>query len=121
VRKCRLLQQIDQTVPREERGDLLVFLAGMEDIGAVAEAMRDYATRSRCWLVLPLHGALSVDEQDKVRVACCLQPWHGRQETSLLQHSALPVDEQDKVYVWGVSKQWRGEAKGMSATIPRPP
>ena len=64
---CRLLQQIDQTVPGDERGDLLVFLAGMEDIGAVAEALRDYAARTRRWLVLPLHSALSVDDQDKAR------------------------------------------------------
>ena len=33
----RLLQQIDQTVAREEAGDLLVFLAGVDDITAVAE------------------------------------------------------------------------------------
>ena len=65
---CRLLQQIDQTVPGDERGDLLVFLAGMEDIGTVAEALRDYAARTRRWLVLPLHSALGVDEQDKARL-----------------------------------------------------
>lgn len=53
-------------MPGDERGDLLVFLAGMEDISAVAEALREYAARTRRWLVLPLHGALSVEEQDKV-------------------------------------------------------
>ncbi|CAL8468067.1 g7606 [Coccomyxa elongata] len=62
----RLLQQIEQTVPGDERGDLLVFLAGMEDISTVAEHLREHAQRTRRWLVLPLHSALSVDEQDKV-------------------------------------------------------
>ena len=67
--RCRLLQQIDQTVAGDERGDLLVFLAGMEDISAVAEALREHAARTRRWLVLPLHSALSVEEQDKVPAA----------------------------------------------------
>lgn len=62
----RLLQQIEQTVAGDERGDLLVFLAGMEDISTVAEHLREHAQRSRRWLVLPLHSALSVEEQDKV-------------------------------------------------------
>ena len=64
---CRLLQQIEQTVPGDEQGDLLVCLAGMEDIAAVAEARREHAARTRRWLVLPLHSALSVEEQDRVR------------------------------------------------------
>lgn len=63
----RLLQQIEQTVPGDERGDLLVFLAGMEDISTVTEHLREHAQRSRRWLVLPLHSALSVEEQDKVK------------------------------------------------------
>jgi len=62
----RLLQQIDQTVPGDERGDLLVFLAGMEDISIVSEAVQEYVQRSKRWLVLPLHSALPVEEQDKV-------------------------------------------------------
>ncbi|KAK9901707.1 hypothetical protein WJX75_009557 [Coccomyxa subellipsoidea] len=62
----RLLQQIEQTVAGDERGDLLVFLAGMDDISTVAEHLREHAERSRRWLVLPLHSALSMEEQDKV-------------------------------------------------------
>lgn len=62
----RLLQQIEQMVPGDERGDLLVFLAGMKDISTVAEHLREHAQRTHRWLVLLLHSALSVDEQDKV-------------------------------------------------------
>uniref|UniRef100_A0A7S0IG38 P-loop containing nucleoside triphosphate hydrolase protein n=1 Tax=Micromonas pusilla TaxID=38833 RepID=A0A7S0IG38_MICPS len=61
-----LLQRIDSKYPRNERGDLLVFLPGMAEIGAVAEHARPYAAESKRWIILPLHSALSAEEQDKV-------------------------------------------------------
>ena len=50
-----------------------MFLSGMSEISAVVDAAREYAQRTRRWIILPLHSALSVDEQDKVRFffVCC--------------------------------------------------
>ncbi|XP_067170576.1 probable ATP-dependent RNA helicase DHX34 isoform X1 [Apteryx mantelli] len=62
----RVLQAIDHKYPPEERGDLLVFLSGVAEIGAVLEAAQTYATHTQRWIVLPLHSTLSVTEQDKV-------------------------------------------------------
>lgn len=57
----------DMQVPRSQRGDLLIFVAGMGDIVALLEALRAYAQQSPRWIVLPLHSALSAEDQDKVR------------------------------------------------------
>uniref|UniRef100_A0A452H9F0 Uncharacterized protein n=1 Tax=Gopherus agassizii TaxID=38772 RepID=A0A452H9F0_9SAUR len=62
----RVLQAIDHKYPPEERGDLLVFLSGVAEIGAVLEAAQAYATHTQRWVVLPLHSTLSLAEQDKV-------------------------------------------------------
>ncbi|XP_053124402.1 probable ATP-dependent RNA helicase DHX34 isoform X2 [Hemicordylus capensis] len=62
----RVLQAIDHQYPPEERGDLLVFLSGVAEIGAVVEAAQTYASHTQRWVVLPLHSTLSVAEQDKV-------------------------------------------------------
>eukprot|EP00903_Cladosiphon_okamuranus_P010703 g10115.t2 len=64
----KLLESIDSTTPRDERGDLLVFLSGMSDMLAVTEGVREYveAKSPRRWVVLMLHSSLSVEEQDKV-------------------------------------------------------
>ena len=61
-----MLQAIDHRYPPEERGDLLVFLSGVAEIGAVLEAAQAYAERTQRWIILPLHSTLSVAEQDKV-------------------------------------------------------
>lgn len=65
----RVLEAIDNKYPPEERGDLLVFLSGMAEIGAVLEAAQTYASHTQRWVVLPLHSALSVADQDKVPCA----------------------------------------------------
>ncbi|KAM5236410.1 putative ATP-dependent RNA helicase DHX34 [Ctenodactylus gundi] len=62
----RVLEAIDKKYPPEERGDLLVFLSGMAEINAVLEAAQTYASHTQRWVVLPLHSALSVADQDKV-------------------------------------------------------
>ncbi|KAM4825225.1 putative ATP-dependent RNA helicase DHX34 isoform 2-T4 [Thomomys bottae] len=62
----RVLETIDHKYPPEERGDLLVFLSGMAEISSVLEAAQTYASHTQRWIVLPLHSALSVADQDKV-------------------------------------------------------
>lgn len=52
--------------PATERGDLLVFLSGMAEIETVAAVARDYAEKTKRWIVLTLHSTLSIAEQDKV-------------------------------------------------------
>eukprot|EP00897_Mesotaenium_endlicherianum_P006647 jgi/Mesen1/600/ME001074S10752 len=62
----RLLERIDQQYPADQRGDMLVFLPGMQEIEQVAQLLRPYATSTRRWIILLLHSALSVEDQDKV-------------------------------------------------------
>lgn len=52
--------------PSTERGDLLVFLSGMNEIASLMEEAKHYATQTQRWIVLPLHSALSIEEQDRV-------------------------------------------------------
>ncbi|CAE1301621.1 DHX34 [Acanthosepion pharaonis] len=53
--------------PSEYRGDLLIFLSGMTEILTIIEAAHEYAQQTKKWIILPLHSALSVDQQDKVK------------------------------------------------------
>lgn len=45
---------------------MLIFLSGMAEIQGVMEAAQTYAQETQRWIVLPLHSALSLEEQDKV-------------------------------------------------------
>ncbi|XP_070213312.1 probable ATP-dependent RNA helicase DHX34 isoform X2 [Littorina saxatilis] len=62
----RIMKRIDGQYPPTERGDMLVFLSGMTEIMSVVEAARMYGQQTKRWIVLPLHSALSVEEQEKV-------------------------------------------------------
>ncbi|XP_071946737.1 probable ATP-dependent RNA helicase DHX34 [Antedon mediterranea] len=62
----RIMQRIEHKYPTTERGDLLVFLSGMSEIASVVEAAKMYASKTKRWIVLPLHSTLSIAEQDKV-------------------------------------------------------
>jgi HrpA-like RNA helicase len=62
----RIMDRIDQQFPKDERGDLLVFLSGMNEIQTVAEEAQRYAAETKRWIVLILHSSLSVEEQEKV-------------------------------------------------------
>ncbi|KAK2718300.1 probable ATP-dependent RNA helicase DHX34 [Artemia franciscana] len=62
----RIMQLIDHKYPASERGDVLIFLSGMSEISAIVEAAKAYAEQTRGWIILPLHSALSVSDQDKV-------------------------------------------------------
>ena len=43
-----------------------MFLSGMNEIASLMEEAKTYAQQSRRWIVLPLHSALSIEEQDRV-------------------------------------------------------
>ena len=45
---------------------MLIFLSGMAEIQGVMDAAQKYGEETRRWIVLPLHSALSLEEQDKV-------------------------------------------------------
>lgn len=45
---------------------MLIFLSGMAEIQGVMEAAQAYGQENQRWIVLPLHSALSLEEQDKV-------------------------------------------------------
>eukprot|EP01041_Mallomonas_annulata_P000663 gene663-1281_t len=62
----RILQNIDKRYSQEERGDVLVFLSGMAEMTAVAEACRPYVEENKRWVVLYLHSSLSSQQQDQV-------------------------------------------------------
>ncbi|CAL8086081.1 unnamed protein product [Calicophoron daubneyi] len=62
----RLMQRIDTTYPATERGDLLIFVPGMADIQAIMEPAKVYAEDTKRWIILPLHSALSIQDQEKV-------------------------------------------------------
>lgn len=50
----------------DERGDVLIFLSGMNEISLVVEAAKTYAEVTKRWIILPLHSMLSIEDQDKV-------------------------------------------------------
>eukprot|EP00111_Clytia_hemisphaerica_P008152 TCONS_00023764-protein len=60
------MQLIDKKYPSSERGDLLIFMSGMNEIASVVEAAKEYALRTKRWIVLPLHSTLSIEEQEKI-------------------------------------------------------
>ncbi|XP_063829961.1 probable ATP-dependent RNA helicase DHX34 [Ostrinia nubilalis] len=62
----QIMQLIDSKYPSDERGDLLVFMSGVQEITAICDAAQQYAEKTKKWIVLPLHSGLSLVEQDKV-------------------------------------------------------
>ena len=50
---------------------MLVFLSGMNEISSVMEEAKVYAQQTHRWIVLPLHSALSIEEQDRVSHVTC--------------------------------------------------
>lgn len=61
-----LLIQVTCFISGDERGDLLVFMSGVQEITAICDAAQQYADKTKNWIVLPLHSGLSLAEQDKV-------------------------------------------------------
>ncbi|KAI8384738.1 P-loop containing nucleoside triphosphate hydrolase protein [Radiomyces spectabilis] len=62
----KVLEYIDQSVPVTERGDLLIFMSGINEISDLAEELKQYANHNKKWIILMLHSSLSVDDQEKV-------------------------------------------------------
>lgn len=62
----QIMQLIDQKYPTTERGDVLIFMSGINEITAVVDAAKEYAEKNGNWIILPLHSSLSLEDQDKV-------------------------------------------------------
>ncbi|GAB0088574.1 probable ATP-dependent RNA helicase DHX34 [Sergentomyia squamirostris] len=62
----QILQLIDQKYPPTERGDVLIFMSGINEITIVVDAAKEYAEKNSNWIILPLHSSLSLEDQDKV-------------------------------------------------------
>ncbi|XP_060804525.1 probable ATP-dependent RNA helicase DHX34 [Amyelois transitella] len=62
----QIMQLIDGKYPNDERGDMLIFMSGVQEITAICDAAQQYAEKNKNWIVLPLHSGLSLAEQDKV-------------------------------------------------------
>lgn len=62
----QVLSMIDKKYPKEEKGDLLIFLSGLNEIQSVVDAAKEYSEKNQNWIILPLHSSLSMQDQDKV-------------------------------------------------------
>ncbi|KND02720.1 uncharacterized protein SPPG_01803 [Spizellomyces punctatus DAOM BR117] len=62
----RIMEKIDQVVPDHERGDMLIFVSGINEISLLADELKGYANYTKKWIILLLHSSLSVTEQEKV-------------------------------------------------------
>lgn len=54
------------TLAETEKGDLLIFMSGLNEITAIVDAAIEYAEKNKNWIILPLHSSLSIADQDKV-------------------------------------------------------
>jgi HrpA-like RNA helicase len=63
----QIMSMIDKKYPRDEKGDLLIFVSGLNEIQTIVESAKEYSERNeKNWIILPLHSTLSMQEQDKV-------------------------------------------------------
>ncbi|KAI8064692.1 P-loop containing nucleoside triphosphate hydrolase protein [Gongronella butleri] len=62
----KVMQHIDDSVPSHERGDLLIFVSGINEITALEDELGAYADATRKWVVLILHSSVAMDDQDKI-------------------------------------------------------
>lgn len=62
----QIMRMIDKKYPKEEKGDLLIFLSGLNEIQTIADAAKEFSQESKNWIVLPLHSSLSMQDQDRV-------------------------------------------------------
>ncbi|KAI8092632.1 putative ATP-dependent RNA helicase DHX34-like protein [Halteromyces radiatus] len=61
-----IMAHIDETIPTNERGDLLIFLSGINEIMALEQELKIYAEKTRKWIILILHSSVAVDDQEKI-------------------------------------------------------
>ncbi|XP_055915540.1 probable ATP-dependent RNA helicase DHX34 [Eupeodes corollae] len=62
----QVLNIIDQKYPLTERGDVLIFVSGVNEITTICDAAKEYSEKNNHWIVLPLHSGLALADQDKV-------------------------------------------------------
>lgn len=62
----QLMSMIDKKYPKDEKGDLLIFLSGLNEIQTIVEAAKEFSKEKQNWIILPLHSTLSMQDQDKV-------------------------------------------------------
>ncbi|XP_065365082.1 probable ATP-dependent RNA helicase DHX34 [Calliphora vicina] len=62
----QVLNLIDQKYSPSERGDVLIFVSGVNEITTVCDAAKEYSEQQQHWIILPLHSGLSLGDQDKV-------------------------------------------------------
>lgn len=62
----RILQRVDTEIPADERGDVLIFLAGKSEITTVCSYLDAALKAIGRWIILALHAGLGVEEQDRV-------------------------------------------------------
>lgn len=62
----QIMQLINQKYPATEKGDLLIFMSGLNEITTIVEAAKEYSEKDNNWIILPLHSSLSIADQDKV-------------------------------------------------------
>lgn len=63
----QIMSMIDKKYPRDEKGDLLIFVSGLNEIQSIVDAAKEYSQRNENnWIILSLHSSLSMQEQDKV-------------------------------------------------------
>lgn len=62
----QIMQLIDAKYPLTEKGDMLIFMSGLNEITTVVDAAIEYNKLKNTWIILPLHSSLSITDQDKV-------------------------------------------------------
>jgi HrpA-like RNA helicase len=62
----QVMSMIDKKYAKEEKGDLLIFLSGLNEIQSVVDAAKEFSEKNENWIILPLHSSLSMQDQDKV-------------------------------------------------------
>lgn len=62
----QIMRMIDKKYPKDEKGDLLIFLSGLNEIQTIADAAKEFSKESKNWIILPLHSSLSMQDQDRV-------------------------------------------------------
>ncbi|XP_022919637.2 probable ATP-dependent RNA helicase DHX34 [Onthophagus taurus] len=63
----QIVQMIDEKYPKNEKGDLLIFLNGFSEINTLHDVITEYSShKDNNWIVLMLHSTLSLEQQDRV-------------------------------------------------------
>ncbi|SAM06090.1 hypothetical protein [Absidia glauca] len=61
-----IMAHIDETTPETERGDMLIFLSGINEITSLEQELKIYAEETQKWIILILHSSVAIDDQDKI-------------------------------------------------------